>query len=277
MNLTHIAVWTDAPERLRDFYVTHFDGVSNEKYINAAKGFSSYFVRFPQGAALEIMQRQDITRTADRQTIGLTHFAFRLASREAVNARIERLRQQGYTIAGEPRFTGDGFYEGSFLDPDGNLVELVSFPDVEISRALFYPYDLLLLADPDRAKIDAYLPLSECFVAASKDQIVGVVVVNKQSDSHAEILNLAVAEAFQGRGIARRLLRHIADSWAPHHGVDTLIIRTGTSAAAPMMLYQQEGYDLTGVDYDYFVRHYAEPIVENGIPCKHQLIFEKKI
>lgn len=277
MKLTHIAVWTNDLERLRDFYVTWFKGTSNEKYVNSQKGFASYFVHFPEGASLEIMQRMDITQKGNNNTIGLTHFAFQMNSREQVNEMISRFKKGGYTITGEPRFTGDGYYEGSILDPDGNLVELVSFPDVEISRALFYPYDLLLLADPEKEKVDAYLPESECFVAASKEAIVGVIVIKKLSETTAEIMNIAVAEAFQRRGIAKTLLRYIADKWAPEHHVSTLIIRTGTSAPGPFMLYQQEGYDLKEVDFNYFVRNYKEPIYENGVQCKHQLIMEKRL
>ena len=58
MQLTHIALWTNHLERLRDFYVKYFNGKSNEKYVNPKKGFASYFVSFESGPALEIMQRQ---------------------------------------------------------------------------------------------------------------------------------------------------------------------------------------------------------------------------
>ncbi len=44
MQLTHIALWTNHLERLRDFYVKYFNGKSNEKYVNPKKGFASYFV-----------------------------------------------------------------------------------------------------------------------------------------------------------------------------------------------------------------------------------------
>jgi len=55
MQLTHIALWTNHLERLRDFYVKYFNGKSNEKYVNSKKGFASYFVSFESGPALEIM------------------------------------------------------------------------------------------------------------------------------------------------------------------------------------------------------------------------------
>ena len=66
MQLTHIALWTNHLERLRDFYVKYFNGKSNEKYVNPKKGFASYFVSFESGPALEIMQRQDITEAYER-------------------------------------------------------------------------------------------------------------------------------------------------------------------------------------------------------------------
>lgn len=277
MQLTHTALWTNDPERSRDFYVLYFGGKSNEKYVNPKKGFASYFVTFEGGASLEIMQRKDICEIYESEHIGLAHIAFLAGSPQKVNQQVERLRGDGYRICGEPRVTGDGYYEGAVLDPDGNTVEIVAYGEVEIARALFYPYDLLLEADPDRSKVEEYLPHSDCFVAAAGPHIVGVIVVKKQTEETAEILNLAVAKAYRRRGIARKLLRYVTDSWATQQGILKLKICTGTSDAAPMMLYQQEGFDLVGVDLDYFVRTYAEPIWENGIQCRHRLTLEKRV
>lgn len=276
MQLSHVALWTNNLERLRDFYVTWFGGRSNEKYENPAKGFASYFISFKGATSLEIMQRTDITAPMPASCIGLTHIAFHVGSADNVNEQVERLRAAGYTIAGEPRFTGDGYYEGLVLDPDGNAVEITAYREAEVSRALFPPYDLLLLADPEREKVDAYLPLSDCFVATLREQIVGVIVVQKQDNDTAEIMNLAVSEHFQRRGIARKLLRYVVSQWAAEQRVGRLLIRTGTSAPAPFMLYQQEGFNLIDVVYDYFPGHYSEPIFENGIQCRHQLVLERK-
>lgn len=277
MQLTHVALWTNDLERLRSFYVTYFGGKSHEKYTNPKKGFASYFVTFESGSSLEIMQRNDISDIYTREHIGLAHIAFLVPSRAEVHRQIDRLRSDGYTISGEPRLTGDGYYEGAVLDPDGTPVEIVAYGEVEIARALFYPYDLLLEADPDREKVDEYLPVSDCYVATSGSHIVGVIVVQPDGRGKAEIRNLAVAEAFRRRGIARQLLRYVSNHWAPRHGVDRLKICTGTSAAGPLLLYQQEGYDLVALDRDYFVRQYAEPIWENGVQCRHQLILEKRL
>ena len=125
MQLAHIALWTQRLEELRDFYVRYFGGVSNERYVNPAKGFESYFIRFGDGCQLELMRRTDIREQADGHRLGLCHFAFGLGSREEVLALTERLRADGHRIAGEPRTSGDGYFESVAADPDGNLIELV--------------------------------------------------------------------------------------------------------------------------------------------------------
>jgi lactoylglutathione lyase len=43
---------------------------------------------------------------------------------EKVNSLTEQLRFNRYTIAGEPRTTGDGYYESVILDPEGNQIEI---------------------------------------------------------------------------------------------------------------------------------------------------------
>lgn len=126
MQLTHIAIWTNELERSRDFYVKYFKGKSNEKYVNPKKGFASYFVTFEGGASLEIMLRADITRESTDVFIGLAHFAFSVGSKEKVDAMIEQFRTDGFRITGEPRTTGDGYYEGAVMDLDGNIVEVIA-------------------------------------------------------------------------------------------------------------------------------------------------------
>lgn len=53
MQITHIGIWTNRLEELKSFYVTFFGGKSNEKYINPAKGFESFFIRFDDETAID--------------------------------------------------------------------------------------------------------------------------------------------------------------------------------------------------------------------------------
>lgn len=125
MHISHIAIWTTRLEELRNFYITYFNGTSNEKYINPKKGFESYFISFDQGfASLEIMQRQDITTPALKDCLGLAHFSFSVGSKEAVLELTEQLRKDGFVIESEPRTTGDGYFESAILDPEGSIVEI---------------------------------------------------------------------------------------------------------------------------------------------------------
>jgi lactoylglutathione lyase len=126
MYLHHIAIWVRDLERMRKFYERYFKAVSGEKYRNPAKGFQSYFLRFGHGAQLEIMHldRMRPSATGRDESIGLAHFALSMGSRTQVDALTNILRNDGYTVAGEPRVTGDGYYESVVLDPEGNRIEL---------------------------------------------------------------------------------------------------------------------------------------------------------
>ena len=127
MHIEHIALWTPQLEPMRTFYETYFGGKSNEKYTNPRKQFASYFLTFSTGPRLELMQMSGIApnpNTPTSQAGGWIHVAFSVGNKEAVDALTERLRQDGHQIVGEPRTTGDGYYESVVLDPDGNRVEI---------------------------------------------------------------------------------------------------------------------------------------------------------
>ena len=150
MKVHHIAIWTFRLEELRNFYIRYFSGKSNEKYINPKKGFESYFIYFDEGPSLELMSRTDVQNTLiEENRLGLTHFALAFQSKEDVLKTTEQLRADGYTIAGEPRTSGDGYFESVILDPDGNRVECVyrkeetsEEPDapIETERLLLRPF-----------------------------------------------------------------------------------------------------------------------------------------
>ena len=132
MKLHHIAIWTFRLEELKDFYVRFLGGTSNEKYINPKKGFESYFVSFGEGPSLELMSRTDVQNTPiEENRLGLTHLAFTFPNREEVLRFTEQMRSEGYPIAGEPRTSGDGYFESVVLDPDGNRIECVCPPQAD--------------------------------------------------------------------------------------------------------------------------------------------------
>jgi len=129
MIIEHIAIWVRDLEVMRDFYVTYFGGISNEKYRNEKKNYESYFISFDSGARLELMLMPgitDATNTGHEQFIGLTHMAFSVGSKEKVDEMTDTFRAAAYEVVGEPRWTGDGYYESVILDPEKNRIEITA-------------------------------------------------------------------------------------------------------------------------------------------------------
>jgi lactoylglutathione lyase len=126
MRIEHIAIWVSDLEKMRSFYETYFNAVAGEKYHNPNKKFTSYFLSFTDGARLEIMHKPSLISTVNKEEVytGFVHFAVAVGTKEKVNMLTQKLRLNGFTIAGEPRTTGDGYYESVILDPEGNQVEI---------------------------------------------------------------------------------------------------------------------------------------------------------
>jgi lactoylglutathione lyase len=127
MRIEHIAIWSRDIEALKAFYIKYFQCTAAEKYFNPKKNFESYFLSFDGGSRLEIMQMPGIEKHGANsltQYLGLTHFAISVGNKETVDSLTEKLRADGYAIVGEPRTTGDGYYESVVLDPEQNRIEI---------------------------------------------------------------------------------------------------------------------------------------------------------
>ena len=126
MKIEHLAIWTRDLEAMRVFYLKYFPLKSNEKYTNTKKLFTSYFLSFESGARIELMHRPDVSDLIKDagMNIGLAHFAVSVGAKEKVDALTERMRQDGHEIFGEPRTTGDGYYESVVRDIESNLIEI---------------------------------------------------------------------------------------------------------------------------------------------------------
>lgn len=130
--------------------------------------------------------------------------------------------------------------------------------------------ELLLLADESEASIADYVPRSHCYTAFSDGQIIGQYLLLHTRPFTAEVVNLAVAPAYQRRGIATALLQH-AIRTARDAEFRILEIGTGDSATGQIALYERCGFIRCGLDVDYFRKHYPVPIFENGKECRHMV------
>jgi len=127
MHIDHLAIWAKDLEAMKNFYIKYFNARAGEKYVNPKKNFHSYFLSFESGCRLEIMNMPgipDSTNDVYRQFSGIIHFAIGVGSKDEVDGLTNQLRADGFEVVGEPRTTGDGYYESVVLDPEGNRIEI---------------------------------------------------------------------------------------------------------------------------------------------------------
>ena len=149
MKIEHVAIWVKDIDNVCEFYRKYFGGVVQPLYHNPAKQFTSRFITFDDGARLEIMHRPDINvetlteSKSDMLMLGHAsvqaprrdtrhrmfhveqfHLAFSVGSKEEVDRLTQQMSDDGITIVGQPRTTGDGYYESVVLDPEGNRIEI---------------------------------------------------------------------------------------------------------------------------------------------------------
>jgi uncharacterized protein YhfF/ribosomal protein S18 acetylase RimI-like enzyme len=137
------------------------------------------------------------------------------------------------------------------------------------------PRKLLLLADPDQAKIDSYLDKAIIYVCKRKKKVIGILVL-EQRGKNAEIKNIAVKEKYQNQKIGRSLIER-AIEWSKRNRMKSIKIKTGSNGNLQLNLYQKMGFRITRVYPDFFLKEYKQPIFENDLQCSDQVELEYKI
>ncbi|PAF18518.1 GNAT family N-acetyltransferase [Terribacillus saccharophilus] len=138
------------------------------------------------------------------------------------------------------------------------------------------PMDLLLEADPSKTKIASYLRHGSSFIAEIDNHISGIYVLLPTSSDIAEVINISVREADQGKGIGKKLIQHAIEQ-ARAQSYAYLEVGTGNSSIDQIAFYQKCGFRMATIDHDFFLRHYDEPIFENGIQCRDMVRFHYKL
>jgi lactoylglutathione lyase len=128
-HIEHIALWVEDLEAMAAFYSKYFNASVGPKYENDSTDFSSRFLYFSTGARIELMnvptQAADSTERQPASR-GFAHLAVSVGSDQHVEELTEELRRDGQTVIGDPRRTGDGYYESVVLDPEGNRIEITA-------------------------------------------------------------------------------------------------------------------------------------------------------
>lgn len=118
-HIHHIALYAKDIEKLKLFYTENFHAKAGNLYNNPKTRFSSYFITFNSGCKLELMNLPE--RNSHN---GYDHISISLGNKSEVDVITEKLKKKGYQIQSEPRSTGDGYYESTIIDPEGNKIEI---------------------------------------------------------------------------------------------------------------------------------------------------------
>lgn len=137
-----------------------------------------------------------------------------------------------------------------------------------------FPMDLLLLADPAEELVKAYLDKGQCYITKAGNKIIGVYVLVPLNNQTVELINIAVHEQHQGKGIGKELVLDAIEK-SKELGYQKIEVGTGNSSINQLALYQKCGFRIVSVDKDFFKINYPEEIVENGIPCVDMIRLER--
>jgi len=124
MKIEHLAIWVQDLEKVKSFYCRYFGAQAGPKYFNVNKNLESYFLHFNEGCRIELMRIPQVNERGEKEMLGLAHIALAVGTKELVDSLTAQLKSDGFRVMGEPRTTGDGYYESVILDPEGNRVEI---------------------------------------------------------------------------------------------------------------------------------------------------------
>lgn len=125
------------------------------------------------------------------------------------------------------------------------------------------PVELLLIADPSEPKVLDSLRRGKCFVCEENGEIVGACVIEPGSEDTFELMSIAVWEGKQKQGIGSALLKFVICNLR-QAGVAKLEVGTGTFGYQ-LAFYQRQGFRVTSIEKDFFIKNYKEPIFDSGL------------
>jgi ribosomal protein S18 acetylase RimI-like enzyme len=209
-----------------------------------------------------------------------------LGDEEAVRSVVARLGS-GPVEPANPYWAHHGV---TVADPDGFRVVLVperwtAAADIAAlrveehtgPRAALRP--LFELAEDSARELDGYIDAGRVFVALDGTRIVGHVQITGGADaSEAEVKNIAVDPAYQGRGAGRALIAAAIDA-AHAEGRSRLIVATATADVGNLRFYQRLGFRLRAVERDAFTEAtgYAAGLEIDGIELRDRVWLDRTV
>ncbi|GAB2538726.1 GNAT family N-acetyltransferase [Nocardia heshunensis] len=177
------------------------------------------------------------------------------------------------------------------LDPDGWMVIVVppAAPDAAllgnvVCEEFFGDRSEIAfsfrLAEDSEQLLASYIGRGRVWVAhTGSGVVVGHIQAAPQADEAVwEIVNTAVAEAFRGSGLGRRMIETVVGA-AVEAGVTRLEVATATADIGNLRFYQRCGFRMTRVVADVFTSEagYAPGLEVDGVPLRDQVWFARTL
>jgi ribosomal protein S18 acetylase RimI-like enzyme len=132
---------------------------------------------------------------------------------------------------------------------------------------------LLLEADESEEVLRTYLREGELYrLMAEREEVGAVLLMAGEDGLEVEIKNIALSQAYRGRGLGRAAIEEIAEH-AREAGASRLVVGTADSSAGTIAFYRRVGFRDAG-RIEGFFDAYPEPVIEDGIVAHDMVRFE---
>ena len=112
-----------ANEKMRAFFRFLTSAVFHVKQLQTEEAAGNSFTDISEVQQVGSEGANTIAKP-DTQHLGFTHLSFSVDSKEEVDHLTQQMSSEGVPVVGQPRTTGDGYYESVVLDPEGNRIEI---------------------------------------------------------------------------------------------------------------------------------------------------------
>jgi ribosomal protein S18 acetylase RimI-like enzyme len=132
---------------------------------------------------------------------------------------------------------------------------------------------LLLEADESEEVLRTYLREGELYrLMAEREEVGAVLLMAGEDGLEVEIKNIALSQAYRGRGLGRAAIEAIAEH-AREAGASRLVVGTADSSAGTIAFYRRVGFRDAG-RIEGFFDAYPEPVIEDGMVAHDMVRFE---
>jgi ribosomal protein S18 acetylase RimI-like enzyme len=130
---------------------------------------------------------------------------------------------------------------------------------------------ILLEADESEPVLRGYLHEGDLYEIVSDEGPIGAILLIPEDDG-LEIKNIAIAEAYRGRGLGRATIEAVARV-ARRSGVRRLSVGTADTSSGTIAFYRRVGFRDAGRIVGFF-DSYPRPVIEDGRTAHDMVRFE---